>query len=279
MKVRVHFAFACIAFSACKFSTDTQGTSDQKAFQAELLAGGSLGLQPGEFALTLDDGPSVYTEKLVRFLIKEDVPATFFILGQKEGASTKIAEALKRTPELKNLWLTTKNNERQFLIANHTADHEFDAGSIKELARQIATTHEVLENNGLFAGDEAPYFFRHPGGNWGWDWGSRAEVANALNEVSGGKLKQYIGPIQWNVSGDTAPNCTTPSRLPECKSIYLARMKQWGKGIILNHDIHPTTLDLLMGNATMTGLIADAKKLGYKFVSLKAHPDAIKKLE
>jgi peptidoglycan/xylan/chitin deacetylase (PgdA/CDA1 family) len=215
----------------------------------------------------------------VRFLIKEEVPETFFVLGAKQGASTKIAEALKINPELKSLWLTKKNNERLFLLANHTADHKFDSGSIKELARQISTTHEVLEKNGLFEGDKAPYFFRHPGGNWGWNWGYRAEVASALNDASKGELKHYIGPIQWNVSGDTAPNCTTPSRLPECKSIYLPRMKQWGKGIILNHDIHPTTIDLLMGNASMTGLIEDAKKLGYKFVSLKAHPEALKKFE
>lgn len=83
-------------------------------------------------ALTFDDGPSIYTEKIIELLKEYDVNATFFILGNKVEM---YKDVLKKSIEY--------GNE----IGNHSYNHKWliklDDESIKN---QIDKTQEIIKN-------------------------------------------------------------------------------------------------------------------------------------
>lgn len=84
-------------------------------------------------ALTFDDGPSIYTEKIIELLKEYDVNATFFILGNKVEI---YKDVLKKSIEY--------GNE----LGNHSYNHKWliklDDENIKE---QIDKTQEIIKNN------------------------------------------------------------------------------------------------------------------------------------
>lgn len=87
----------------------------------------------GKFiALTFDDGPSIYTNKIIELLKEYDINATFFILGNKVEIYKDI---LKKSIEY--------GNE----LGNHSYNHKWliklDDESIKE---QVNKTQEVIKN-------------------------------------------------------------------------------------------------------------------------------------
>ena len=88
----------------------------------------------GKFiALTFDDGPSIYTERIIELLKEYDVNATFFILGNK-------VEPYKDVLKKSLLY----GNE----IGNHSYNHKW---LIKldddEIIEQINKTQEIIKNN------------------------------------------------------------------------------------------------------------------------------------
>lgn len=84
-----------------------------------------------KIALTFDDGPSIYTEKLLDGLEKRNVKATFFVIG-------KSAEVF---PEI-----VRREEEEGHLVGNHTYNHvEIGRLSIKEARYEIERTNEILE--------------------------------------------------------------------------------------------------------------------------------------
>lgn len=84
-----------------------------------------------KIALTFDDGPSIYTEKLLDGLEKRNVKATFFVIG-------KSAEVF---PEI-----VRREKKEGHLVGNHTYNHvEIGRLSIKEARYEIERTNEILE--------------------------------------------------------------------------------------------------------------------------------------
>ncbi len=99
-------------------------------------------------ALTFDDGPSIYTDKLLDILKENDAKATFFVLG-------KSAKIQKKTI------LRMKNEGHQ--IGNHSWDHkDLKRVSIAELEHQIYDTNEVIRD----ITSEAPHIIRPPYGSF-----------------------------------------------------------------------------------------------------------------
>jgi len=83
-------------------------------------------------ALTFDDGPTNYTEEILKILKQENVVATFFVLGNK-------VEAYQET--LRNL--TEAGNE----IGNHSYNHKWLSRlSEKEIQFQIEKTQENIKS-------------------------------------------------------------------------------------------------------------------------------------
>lgn len=82
-------------------------------------------------ALTFDDGPSQYTEEIIKILEENEVNATFFILGNKVEAYEEI---LKRS--IRN------GNE----LGNHSYNHKWLSQlSTRQLTEQIEKTQEIMQ--------------------------------------------------------------------------------------------------------------------------------------
>lgn len=84
-------------------------------------------------ALTFDDGPSKYTEKIVKLLNEYEANATFFILGNKVKIYN---ETLK--------YLLDSGNE----IGNHSYNHKWLTHvTTEELNNQINITQDIIKEN------------------------------------------------------------------------------------------------------------------------------------
>lgn len=84
-------------------------------------------------ALTFDDGPSKYTEKIVKLLNEYEANATFFILGNKVKIYN---ETLK--------YLLDSGNE----IGNHSYNHKWLTNvTTEELNNQINITQDIIKEN------------------------------------------------------------------------------------------------------------------------------------
>ena len=115
-----------------------------------------------EVALTFDDGPSVYTPKVLRILEHHHARATFFEIGaQVPSYSAYSNRVLAQGSEL----------------GNHTMNHEVGAGKAN-----LAATSRIIEKQTGFS----PCMFRPPEGVLP---GSTLAAAEALHMVS----------VRWNV--------------------------------------------------------------------------------
>ena len=97
--------------------------------------------------LTFDDGPNPYTtERIVRLLERERVPATFFMVGRHVDRFPDLARFVAR---------------RGFGIGNHTYTHaKLALAGPGRTAREVGTAHDaILSRTGV-----APRCFRAPHG-------------------------------------------------------------------------------------------------------------------
>ena len=84
-------------------------------------------------ALTFDDGPSKYTEKIIDYLYEQDAVATFFILGNK-------VEIYKDT--------LTKGIEYGNELGNHSYNHKWLTKlDVEEFLLQIEKTQSIIYEN------------------------------------------------------------------------------------------------------------------------------------
>lgn len=83
-------------------------------------------------AITFDDGPSIYTERLLEGLKERGVKATFFMVGKQAETYPEIVQ---------------KAAEEGHLIGNHTYSH-VDITKLKEedARKEIEKTNQVLQN-------------------------------------------------------------------------------------------------------------------------------------
>lgn len=98
-------------------------------------------------ALTYDDGPNpVYTEKLLKVLAEEDVPATFFLMGKQVELYPEIVKEIR--------------NEGH-MIGNHTYSHINVCNTSREqVFEEIKKTNELIfQSCGSY-----PELFRPPFG-------------------------------------------------------------------------------------------------------------------
>ena len=98
-----------------------------------------------QIALTFDDGACPETFDLLKGLRKENVKATFFVVGSMTNADNHI-EALKEA---------IKDGHE---IGNHTYNHKAGAATLKE---ELAKTDKIIEK----AGGEKTTLMRPPGGS------------------------------------------------------------------------------------------------------------------
>lgn len=157
-------------------------------------------------ALTFDDGPSVYTDEVMKVFETHNANASFFMLG----------ENIKYHPD------TVKRMvENGFEICNHSWDHKSIASNDKKFIRkEIFDTQDELYK---LTGYEASYI-RPPYGAWN-------ETTEQVLEQNG------LHVALWNVDSEDWRN--------RDKQITLSRAKAgtFDGAIILFHDLYPTTLE------------------------------------
>jgi peptidoglycan-N-acetylglucosamine deacetylase len=208
-------------------------------------------------ALTFDDGPAGHTPEVLDALKAHNVHATFFVVGS--AAKTHHAT------------LARIGNEGH-LLANHSATHpmlrsSYDAEP-ERLISQIRITHDEIAP---FMKPGEKLYFRAPYGYW------RSAHAKILNADP--VLKNYVGPIYWDIGGQIAMrdgyimsaadwDCWRHKWTAQtCAKGYLREIRRADGGVVLIHSLYAKSADL---TATIVEAMAEE---GYRFVRLDEVPE------
>ena len=186
------------------------------------------GAKRKEIALTFDDGPGPTTPALLRYLISNGVPATFFLVGK----------AIGEHPEL-----VLREADAGFTLAAHTERHARLAS--KTVARQELEIMASADRITRFTG-HAVRLFRPPYGSFD---------ANTLEILRASRMLMVL----WSVD----PNDYSAKRTAPIVSATLAGVRS-GSIVLLHDGPGPRPLTLKAVRRIVTTLRAR----GYRFVSL-----------
>lgn len=161
-------------------------------------------------ALTFDDGPSKYTERLLDSLARRGVPATFFVLGEN---AARFPGTIRRALAM------------GFEVGNHSWSHpNLHELTVAEQEKEIKSTSDLLRSLG-----GKPKYFRPPYGN------SDEGVLLALE-------KEGMTEIFWTVdSRDWQQRPQDYARLTDGRGNPFPPGGM--HGIFLFHDIQKHTVD------------------------------------
>jgi len=229
---------------------ESRGAGKKKPSNGEVFGND---LPPKTLVLTFDDGPHPrYTDQILEILKKYGLKAVFFEVGRNLGPET--------TDPAAKLAATAAVSERVLAQGSALGNHSYSHPVLPKMdeagyTREIETTNALLKS----ILKEEPVLFRPPYG---------AINDAILAKVQADKLK----PILWNVDSedwaDPVPNSIAQRVVQE--------VEKQGRGIILFHDIHKVTLEVL------PTVIETLEKDGYRFTSWNGAafgPDATRGLD
>lgn len=241
------FALLSTVLTACG-APEYLGASLADFYTRQMLG---ADLPKGTFALTFDDGPSIRTVELAQFLNEHGARSTFFVQGSQ--AETNI-DAVRATKGYGHI------------IGNHSYSHP-------HMTKSADPVGEVSRTDALIAPfiDKAVFLFRAPYGDWS------ATLPTILNDSS---MKKYVGSVFWDIGGEYADgfaadwDCWNRGVSVEaCGDRYLDEMEYRGRGIVLAHDIHSRTVDM------MKYVVPIMIERGYRFVGVDEVPNIAAKLK
>jgi peptidoglycan/xylan/chitin deacetylase (PgdA/CDA1 family) len=191
---------------------------------SEVQLNGS-GMAQKHIALTFDDGPGGRSAELANYLGDQAIPAAFFINGKNVPGRQTVIDTIVG---------------RGHTLANHTQNHEqMTRLSGTPLFKAVADTDEIMKR----AQPSGPFMLRAPYGAW------NGRVADELNRTD---MKKYVGSIFWDVGGaltSTAAadwDCWGKSvSVQRCADLYLQEIRTKKRGIVLMHDVHSKTVDMV----------------------------------
>ncbi|MES2071700.1 MAG: polysaccharide deacetylase family protein [Pseudomonadota bacterium] len=193
--------------------------------------------------LTFDDGPEPgQTEYILSVLKKYNVPAAFFMIGEKVRAH----------PELVDLVRGSGNA----LIGNHSWSHpNFHDIPAAEQAMEVGKTSALLTK----AVEEK--YFRYPYGN------SSCETNELLKSLNYKIVGWHVDTCDWAfdhkgvVDEKEALSCgVLPQNRENFFDHVISSVRAHNGGIILMHEIHPNTLKQL--DKLVAKLLADGYIIG-----------------
>jgi len=186
-------------------------------------------------ALTFDDGPHyTNTKKLLDIIEEKGVRVTFFVQGVNMDASVDKNDKPVGTPKIK-AWAKEYMQRAADLgceYGNHSYDHpDFNKLSNVEASGQIERTSKLISQ----ALGDVPILFRAP-------YGNIDEKEELVSSLGYGIIRWSVDSADYSYAAKYRKGTITRE---ECVSQTVERvMKQIGSGgIILMHDIHPTTID------------------------------------
>ena len=208
-------------------------------------------------ALTFDDGPNVYTSAVLDVLKQHNAKATFFIVGKMAHAHPDILARIAAEGHL---------------LANHSASHPLLVGSFDADPETLLSQLRIVHNEiAPLMKPTDKFYFRAPFGYW------RSAHARILNDDP--VLRNYVGPIYWDVGGDITMrdgyvmsaadwDCWRHKWTPQvCGKGYLREIRRDDGGVVLMHSIHRQSAEL-------AGTIVEAmQEEGYRFVRLDEVPE------
>jgi peptidoglycan/xylan/chitin deacetylase (PgdA/CDA1 family) len=205
----------------------------------------TLALADHEVVLTFDDGPAAgTTAKILDALAHECVRATFFLIGRN-------AEALRQ--------LARREEREGHTIAHHSYSHPAstlryisDAAARADIIRGMAAVEKAVYGSGVDASAGAAAaprprtpFFRFPG---------FADTAD---------LNRWLGAGNIGVFGaDLWASDWIQMNPGEELALTLARLERTGRGIVLFHDTHRWTAEML------PEFLRELKLRGYRVVHI-----------
>lgn len=166
--------------------------------------------KPKLIFLTIDDGPSRITPKVLDVLRKYHVRATFFVIGSQISGNEAI---------LRRIW------DEGHAIANHSYAHKYSGPSKHFLEEFIKTDRLLIKALMPRTEQFCTGVIRIPGGSFG-----KPALRKAFTTGN------YIG-IDWNASGaDTTKKCLAAKYIA-------ANVKMWANKrqclVVLDHDSAP----------------------------------------
>ena len=240
-------AIASCAIASCTF-TEVQQTEKVVGLLGQELPEKTL-------SLTFDDGPGPRTAEIADFLAQRHIPATFFINGRN---------VLLYPDAIKHILAGGH------VLANHTQNH------VCLLTTDAATiVNEITDTDNLIvaAQPNGPFYFRAP-------WG--AYTLETLSAIHASPMKKYVSSIFWDmggqltsVSAQDAACWANNLSVDKCGELYLTEIRHVDHGIILVHDSHNQTIDMLL---SIIPQLQSPPLQGepYKFVSL-AHVPSVQR--
>lgn len=223
-------AILLVAFAGCI-------ASQEKIFRQPSMAVQSENTKPKKTAyLTFDDGPSEITEEILDILKKEDIRATFFLIGKQITEDTE--------PILKRM------AEEGHLIGVHTYSHKSDEiySSAKAYVEDAQKTADRIEE----VTNIKPVFYRFP-------WGSvNCYLSGICDEIIKQMEKKGYTYFDWNVSAeDSVGKPTKASILKNIRKDYA----KYNEPVLLMHD---SSINKVTAQA-LPEIIKELKEQGYTF--------------
>ena len=181
-------------------------------------------------ALTIDDGPSEYTDEIMQILKSNGATATFFIIGSQVPGHEKTLEALIRN-----------GNE----LGNH-AMHDEPSRSLSDavLGDQIRSVGEVLQQAYTSVDAEHPPQYFRPGSGF-----------------FSGRMRKMLGRMGYRlVLGSIYPH---DPQIPSWRvnAAHILSMLQPG-GIIICHDRRSWTAPMLRS------VLPEIRRKGYRTITV-----------
>ncbi len=173
--------------------------------------------------LTFDDGPCVYTPRILEVLKRYDVKATFFVTNQKPDWQNYIAQAAKDG----------------HTIAAHTYSHQYSIYRSKEaFFEDLQAINEVIKiQTGSYT-----RLIRFPGGSSNTI--SRKYSQGIMSELVKEVTAQGYIYFDWNVSSGDADGSKN-SRNPEYIAANVINRITHKENVVLMHDMNGTNIESL----------------------------------
>ncbi|KAF8424849.1 hypothetical protein EV426DRAFT_70847 [Tirmania nivea] len=197
---------------------------------------------PGTVALTYDDGPYIYMQRLLDILNGEDVKATFFLNGENWGPAITVDSNAQQV--IRNAYNTGHQ------IASHTWSHpDLDTLSVNDITSQMSQLESAL----LSIIGRYPTYMRPPYLNCG------ATCLSTLNTLGYHVMITNLDTRDWQYN--------TPSTNWQSQQIFNNAISSTsgtsGSWLVLAHSNHETSVELLTGY-----MIDRARSQGYRFVTV-----------
>jgi peptidoglycan/xylan/chitin deacetylase (PgdA/CDA1 family) len=160
-------------------------------------------------ALTFDDGPSPYTDRLLKILKDNDAKATFFEIGNKVAANPAGAKRVV---------------DAGMELGSHTWEHpNMTTIPPADIAAQLSRANDAI----VAATGRKPALYRPAGGL------SNAAVRQAAGNLGLAEILWDVIPFDWANDSNTAAT----------RQVLMAQIKPGS--VVLFHDTYSSTVDLV----------------------------------